>query len=212
MDLPPCGRGALVVPPSAAGIAGSRPGAMFWICRSSHGGFQFSALRAECLFTRPAGALQMCRLRQRRLPGPAPAGGPTSCAPKKSAEEGRSRGLPPVTLRTPREYLASTRRLPPLPTGTRAESSIQVADAPNNAHRMARRGPAAENNARSGRSRARRACAAKPRSFPPPRGRCTPRKSGRASPKALPVRFRGLAGRGIAPAARRRAGGCTPAH
>ena len=92
MDLPPCGRGALVVPPSAAGIAGSRPGAMFWICRSSHGGFQFSALRAERLFTRPSGALQMCRLRQRRLPGPAPAGGPTSCAPKKSAEEGRSRG------------------------------------------------------------------------------------------------------------------------
>ena len=34
----------------------------------------------------------MCRLRRRRLPGPAPAGGPTSCAPKKSAEEGRSRG------------------------------------------------------------------------------------------------------------------------
>ena len=60
------------MPPSAAGIAGSRPGAMFWICRSSHGGFQFSALRAECLFTRPSGALQMCRLRRRRLPGPAP--------------------------------------------------------------------------------------------------------------------------------------------
>ena len=131
MDLPPCGRGALVVPPSAAGIAGSRPGAMFWICRSSHGGFQFSALRAECLFTRPSGALQMCRLRQRRLPGPAPAGGPTSCAPKKSAEEGRSRGLPPVPLRNPREYLASTRRLPSLPTGTPAEGSIQVAGAPN---------------------------------------------------------------------------------
>ena len=65
------------------------------------------------------------------LPGPAPAGGPTSCAPKKSAEEGRSRGLPPVPLRNPREYLASTRRLPSLPTGTLAEGSIQVADAPN---------------------------------------------------------------------------------
>ncbi len=136
MDLPPCGRGALVVPPSAAGIAGSRPGAMFWICRSSHGGFQFSALRAERLFTRPSGALQMCRLRQRRLPGPAPAGGPTSCAPKKSAEEGRSRGLPPVPLRNPREYLAITRRLPPLPTGTPAEGSIQVADAPNGGNEM----------------------------------------------------------------------------
>ena len=35
---------------------------------------------------------------------------------------------------------------------------------------MARRGHPAENNARSGRSRALRACAAKPRSFPPPRG------------------------------------------
>ena len=73
---------------------------------------------------------------------------------------------------------------------------------------MARRGHTAENNARSGRSRALRACAAKPRSFPPPRGRCAPRKSGRASPEAPPVRFRGLAGRGIAPAARRLAGCC----
>ena len=75
---------------------------------------------------------------------------------------------------------------------------------------MARRGHTAENNARSGRSRALRACAAKPRSFPPPRGRCAPRKSGRASPEALPVRFRRLAGRGIAPAARQLAGCCTP--
>ena len=45
---------------------------------------------------------------------------------------------------------------------------------------------ATENNARSGRSRALRACAAKPRSFPPPCGRCAPRKSGRASPKRTP--------------------------
>ena len=81
------------------------------------------------------------RLRRRRLPGPAPAGGPTSCAPKKSAEEGRSRGLPPVPLRNPREYLAMTHKLPPLPTGTQAEGSIQVAGAPNNAHRMARHNP-----------------------------------------------------------------------
>ena len=83
------------------------------------------------LFSRPFGALQMCRLWRQESPGPAPAGGPTSCAPKKSAEEGRSRGLPPVPLRIPREYLAITRRLPPLPTGTLAEGSIQVADAPN---------------------------------------------------------------------------------
>ena len=113
-------------------------------------------------------------------------------------------------LRNLREYLASTRRLPPLPTGTQAEGSIQVADAPNDRSRMARRGHTAENNARSGRSRALRACAASPRSFPPPRGRCAPRKSGRASPGVLPVRFRRLAGRGIAPAARRVAGYCTP--
>ena len=111
-------------------------------------------------------------------------------------------------LRNLREYLASTRRLQPLPTGTPAEGSIQVADAPNYRGRMARRGHTAENNARFGRSRALRACAAKPRSFPPPRGRCAPRKSGRASPGALPVRYRRLSGRGIAPAARRRAGCC----
>mgnify|MGYP000812968932 CR=1 FL=1 len=44
-------------------------------------------------------------------------------------------------LRNLREYLAITRRLPPLPTGTPAEGSIQVAGAPNNAHRMARHNP-----------------------------------------------------------------------
>ena len=44
-------------------------------------------------------------------------------------------------LRDPLEHLAITRRLPPLPTGTQAEGSIQVADAPNNAHRMARGDP-----------------------------------------------------------------------
>ncbi len=96
----------------------------------------------------------MCRLRRHKSPGPAPAGGPPWCTPQKSAEEGRSRGLPPVPLRNPREYLAITHKLPPLPTGTQAEGSIQVAGAPNNAHRMARRGRTAENNARSGRSHA----------------------------------------------------------
>ena len=50
--------------------------------------------------------------------------------------------------------------------------------------------------------------AAVPPGFPPPRGRCAPRKSGRASPNALSVLLRRLLGRGIAPAARRRAGCC----
>ena len=41
-------------------------------------------------------------------------------------------------LRNLREYLAMTRELPSLPTGTPAEGSIQVAGAPNNRSRMAR--------------------------------------------------------------------------
>ena len=44
-------------------------------------------------------------------------------------------------LRNLREYLASTRRLPSLPTGTPAEGSIQVAGAPNDRSRMARQNP-----------------------------------------------------------------------
>ena len=138
------------------------------------------------------------------LPGPAPAGGPTSCAPKKSAEEGRSRGAhlkkmgaqssPPLRIPPP---LASSQ--PRVEGWCRCVQQRLSEGSPK---------PAAENNARSGCSRALRACAAKPRSFPPPRGRCAPRKSGRASPEALPVRFRRLAGRGIAPAARRPAGCC----
>ena len=177
------------------------------------------------------------RLRRRRLPGPAPAavldlprctrrGFHWNCRPWAARITCAFRRAPRVPFRTdekepkvrlrglhrplryPLEYLAITRRLPPHPTGTPAEGSIQVADAPNNAHRMARRGHTAENNARSGRSRALRACAAKPRSFPPPRGRCAPRKNGRASPDARPIRFRRLPGRGIAPAARRLAGCC----
>ena len=47
--------------------------------------------------------------------------------------------------------------------------------------------------------RALRACAAQPRSFPPPRA-------------ALPIRFRGLSGRGLAPTARRRANCGTLLH
>ena len=41
-------------------------------------------------------------------------------------------------LRDLREYLAITRKLPSLPTGTPAEGSIQVAGAPNGRSRMAR--------------------------------------------------------------------------
>ena len=44
-------------------------------------------------------------------------------------------------LRYLREYLASTRELPPLPTGTLAEGSIQVAGAPNDRSRIARHNP-----------------------------------------------------------------------
>ena len=61
----------------------------------------------------------------------------------------------------------------------------------------------AENCAASPRTHAERANARNGRCFPP---------CGRASPEAPPVRFRRLTGRGIAPAARRRAGCCTPAH
>ena len=44
-------------------------------------------------------------------------------------------------LRNLREYLAMTRELPSLPTGTPAEGSIQVAGAPNDRSRMARHNP-----------------------------------------------------------------------
>ena len=44
-------------------------------------------------------------------------------------------------LRNLREYLAMTRELPSLPTGTPAVGTIQVAGAPNNAHRKARQDP-----------------------------------------------------------------------
>ena len=40
-----------------------------------------------------------------------------------------------------REYLAMTRELPSLPTGTQAEGSIQVAGAPNDRSRKARQNP-----------------------------------------------------------------------
>ena len=163
---------------------------------------------SPCDPARRAGILRGCL---RRMPGARYARRPLAGAPPRDPGLSPLRGSGPAgrnSKRYLREYLAMTRELPSLPTDTQAEGSIRVAGAPNNVHRMARRGRTAENNARSGRSRALRACAAKPRSFPPPPGRCAPRKNGRASPGAPPVRFRRLAGRGIAPAARRLTGCC----
>ena len=65
---------------------------------------------------------------------------------KKVTKEGRQRTLRRV-LWNPREYLAKTRELPPLPTGTPAVGTILVAGAPNNGCRKARRGHTAENTA-----------------------------------------------------------------
>ena len=119
-------------------------------------------------FSRPSGAFQMCRLRRRRLPGPAPAvvldlprcarrGFRGNCRPWAARITGAFRRAPRVPFRTdekerkvrlrglhrplrdPLEYLAITRRLPPLPTGTQAEGSIQVAGAPNRREQKARR-------------------------------------------------------------------------
>ena len=135
----------------------------------------------------------------RAAPGARYARRPLAGAPPRDPGLSPLRGPGPAgrnSKRYLREYLARTRELPPLPTGTQAVGTIQVAGAPNNAHRMARRGHPAEN------------CAAKLRSFPLPCGRCAPRKSGRAPPNARPIRFRGLAGRGVAPAAWRLAGCC----
>ena len=125
----------------------------------------------------------------RAAPGARYARRPLAGAPPRDPGLSPLRGPGPAgrnSKRYLREYLAMTRELPSLPTDTQAEGSIRVAGAPNNVHRMARRGRTAENNARSGRSRALRACAAKPRSFPPPCGRCERNKSGRASHMGTP--------------------------
>ncbi len=74
---------------------------------------------------------------------------------EKSAQGGLHR-----PLRYPLENLAITRRLPPLPTGTPAEGSIQVAGAPNDRSRIARHNPQRKTTPVSGvralRARARR--------------------------------------------------------
>ena len=66
---------------------------------------------------------KMCRLRRHRSPGPAPAGGPTSCAPKKSAEEGRSRGgfKRPARATPEARYARRPLKGPRRPFGTRFE-------------------------------------------------------------------------------------------
>ena len=82
----------------------------------------------------------ICRSGSGGVAGSRPGGRVTFFAPKKVTKEGRQRTLRRV-LWNLREYLASTRRLPSLPTGTPAEGSIQVAGAPNDRSRIARGDP-----------------------------------------------------------------------
>ena len=77
----------------------------------------------------------------RAAPGARYARRPLAGAPPRDPGLSPLRGPGPMgrnSKRNLREYLASTRRLPPLPTGTPAEGSIQVAGAPNGRSRMAR--------------------------------------------------------------------------
>ena len=145
------------------------------------------------------------RLRRRRLPGPAPAGGPTSCAPKKSAEEGRSRG---ARLKKMGAQSSPPLRIPPPLTFSQPRVEGRCHCAQQSGYRKARPWT------HGGKQRPFRAFARSARvrgvaaqfSASPWALRAT--QSGRASPEAPPVRFRRLAGRGIAPVARRRAGCC----
>ena len=80
----------------------------------------------------------------RAAPGARYARRPLAGAPPRDPGLSPLRGPGPAgrnSKRYLREYLAMTRRLPPLPTGTPAEGSIQVADAPNDRGRMARQNP-----------------------------------------------------------------------
>ena len=110
----------------------------FWICRSSSGGgcrrpadgcFRYSAQRAEGFCSRPFGVLYRCRLRRRRLPGPAPAGGPISCTDKKWGKEAAG-GHAPLTSAPP-------------PVGLRPKSAAPChgsADEPTASRQPPRRG------------------------------------------------------------------------
>ncbi|GKH47946.1 hypothetical protein CE91St45_25080 [Oscillospiraceae bacterium] len=75
------------------------------------------------------------------MPGARYARRPLAGAPPRDPGLSPLRGPGPAgrnSKRNLREYLAITRGLPSLPTGTPAEGSIQVAGAPNNRSRMAR--------------------------------------------------------------------------
>ena len=78
------------------------------------------------------------------MPGARYARRPLAGAPPRDPGLSPLRGPGPTSRnskRNLREYLAITRRLPPLPTGTPAEGSIQVAGAPNDRSRIARGDP-----------------------------------------------------------------------
>ena len=80
----------------------------------------------------------------RAAPGARYARRPLAGAPPRDPGLSPLRGPGPTSRnskRNLREYLASTRRLPPLPTGTQAVGTIQVAGAPNNGGRKARQDP-----------------------------------------------------------------------
>ena len=95
---------------------------------------------SPCDPARRAGILRGCL---RRMPGARYARRPLAGAPPRDPGLSPLRGPGPTSRnskRNLREYLAITRRLPSLPTGTPAEGSIQVAGAPNEGNGKCRRG------------------------------------------------------------------------
>ena len=145
----------------------------------------------------------------RAVPGARYARRPLAGAPPRDPGLSPLRGPGPAgrnSKRYLREYLAMTRELPSLPTGTPAEGSIQVAGAPNDRSRMARQNPRRKTTPVPG---IRALCARARRSravFRLPVGHASEIKAAASPLWELPVRFRRLTGRGIAPAVRRLAG------
>ena len=133
------------------------------MCRTAPGGAKtgiaaFQAARMTCAFRRaprvpfrtdekePKVRLRTLRLGRpaRAVPGARYARRPLAGAPPRDPGLSPLRGPGPTSRnskRNLREYLAMTRELPSLPTGTPAEGSIQVAGAPNDRSRMARHNP-----------------------------------------------------------------------